>query len=939
MTKISNQQVYKPDTEIVGKDYVVGTDSNQAKKTVNFRIEDIGSHFNSVNGVRNFDFYFYAHQSANPKPADGCFYSNGNEQDPNNITEFYFSKITQLGKDISQFFQSIETENPFDLVIAQKTGVNSVIFFQIDNIEIFNGYYKLNVSEVFFPEGNGIEYILSYAIFNLKPIGNTSGNTDLGYIESPTQGTVTSDTGTDANIPVVDFTIAGLQTPSDKQLEYNNASTGLISFDGLSINADNTKFDVGLIKGWFVDNTTNPEIPTKTYVEFSQSLANSVNNIATQNVTYIAINSSGVLQQSGIPFEPEQQRDWIPLGVVIHSNRTNINAVNNQPVVALSPNNQLSDLMESIGFFNISGNAFSPNGANLNINKSAGHVFKQGSNFINNNKDPHTLSLNALVAPSNIRYRLQDGTESSDSSIIDPNFWDNGGTLTAMIGTRWSIQRIYIFQSNLVRIQYGQATYSNQADAIQAIATEAFVVEQNLLENGLFRGLLIVRRNATDLTDTSRALFIEASKFGSVAGLGSLSTTSLQQAYNNSLTPEIITDSTLGAVSIKRGSASDTDNIIEGLNNAGSVTSWIKADGTSSFEQVSNKKTDLEANKTSNTFYASCKAIVDWIYNFFIPLAGITVSGRKMKFNFLSTGLKISSRSDGSEIGVDINTDNLPSDINVQFGVGGGTVAYEGMAQKNITFNDLDNNPYIKFGYNSTTDETGIWYDNGVDVQTRLALFNGGFQMIMPSSSNSGMTDDYFGVSKGTNASFKGIRGNEDFSPNYDDLTYVQKKWVVDNFSKYLLKVITPTAPVTGTTAETVLYTWFVPADTFSTTDRISIDDFTCVSNGTLTGTSLARIRFNTTSTVDISTNNKVFATIAFSAGSGDRYFRAERIVDFIGGKIKGYFNLAGSFTDTFSSVYTSNDFDTTVDNWFFFTIQPADVSNSIYMKNLIITK
>jgi len=759
MTKISNQQVYKPDIEIVGKDYVVGTDSNQAKKTVNFRIEDIGSHFNSVNGVRNFDFYFYAHQSANPKPADGCFYSNGNEQDPNNITEFYFSKITQLEKDISQFFQSIETENPFDLVIAQKTGVNSVIFFQIDNIEIFNGYYKLNVSEVFFPEGNGIEYILSYAIFNLKPIGNTSGNTDLGYIESPTQGTVTSSSGTNATIPAVDFTIAGLQTPSDKQLEYNNASTGLISFDGLSINADNTKFDVGLIKGWFVDNTTNPEIPTKTYVEFSQSLANSVNNIATQNVTYIAINSSGVLQQSGIPFEPEQQRDWIPLGVVIHSNRTNINAVNNQPVVALSPNNQLSDLMESIGFFNISGNVFSPNGANLNINKSAGHVFKQGSNFINNNKDPHTLSLNALVAPSNIRYRLQDGTESSDSSIIDPNFWDNGGTLTAMTGTKWSIQRIYIFQSNLVRIQYGQATYSNQADAIQAIATEAFVVEQNLLENGLFRGLLIVRRNATDLTDTSRALFIEASKFGSVAGLGSLSTTSLQQAYNNSLTPEIVTDSTLVAVSIKRGSASDTDNVFEVQNGSGANTATIKGNGeilgsnlsgtntgdnstntTSNAyadakvadaindgvttiapsqnavydalalkENVSNKKTDLEANKTSNTFYASCKAIVDWIYNFFIPLAGITVGGRLMKFNFLSTGLKISSRSDGSEIGVVITTDDLTDDVILTYPNYSGTPTTEEWVSNKFTNKIISQIKTKSIVHTGTTAETPIF--------------------------------------------------------------------------------------------------------------------------------------------------------------------------------------------------------------------------------------
>lgn len=364
----------------------------------------------------------------------------------------------------------------------------------------------------------------------------------------------------------------------DINLLYNIASTGILDFDGLSINVDITKFDVGAISAWFVDNS-NPLLPTRQFKSFVATTANSVTNLATQNVTYIAIDSTGALQQSSVPFEPEQQRDWIPLGVIVHSNRTSINAVNNQPVVSFNVNSQLSDLMESIGFFNISGNIFTPNGVNLNINKSAGHVFKQGSNFLNNNKDPHTLSLSGLVAPSNIRYRLSNGTEYANTAVIDPNFYELAGVRTAVPGGKFQIQRIYLFQSNLIRIQYGQEIYGSLAVAIESIATEPFIVEQNILENGLFRGLLIVKQAATDLTDTSRAAFIEAAKFGSVAGLGSLSTTTLQQAYNNSVTPEIVTDSTLGAVSIKRGSAADTDIVFETLNAAGTVKSSITGDG------------------------------------------------------------------------------------------------------------------------------------------------------------------------------------------------------------------------------------------------------------------------------------------------------------------------------------------------------------------------
>jgi hypothetical protein len=539
---------------------------------------------------------------------------------PNSIT------ATELGTvNISEFVNDSSYENTTQLNIRDtnnRARVNHTGTQLSSTISDFTTASRLAVVDDSITNGIIDKSPSENAVFDALALkydaSNPSGyisDVNLGYIPSTVNGIITNDKGIDATIPTVDFTNAGLLTPSEKQLLYNNASTGVTRFDGFTINVDITRFDRGVVEAWFVDNATNPNAPTKVFKTFAATTGNTLTNIATQSVTYIAIDINGGLHQSGMPDEPEIQRDWIPLGVIVHSNRTNINAVNNQPVVALSPNNQLSDLIESIGFFNISGNVFSPNGANLNINKSAGHVFKQGSNFLNNNKDPHTLALSALVAPSNIRYRTQVGTEFANTSTIDTGFYDLAGVRTAIPGTRWSIQRIYLFQSNLIRIQYGQATYITQADAIQAISTEAFVVEQNILENGLFRGLLIVREATTDLTDTSRALFIEASKFGSVAGLGSLSTTSLQQAYDNSLTPEITTNSTLGAVSVKRGSAADTDNIIEGQNGAGVVTSSIKGNGALTAltyngytpENSANKVTDFTT--VNNTLYPTVQAV------------------------------------------------------------------------------------------------------------------------------------------------------------------------------------------------------------------------------------------------------------------------------------------------------------------------------------------
>lgn len=165
MTKIST---FVPDTEINGKDKLIGTDYNNAQKTKNFKVEDLGTHFNLVNGFRNFEYLFYSHLSISPTPINGCFYSNGNEKNPENITHFFISKKTSKDEDVSSFFDSITDENPFDLIISQKIDLTTIFFFNISDVESIDGYYKLTVSEVFFTQGKLLEFMASNTIFNLK---------------------------------------------------------------------------------------------------------------------------------------------------------------------------------------------------------------------------------------------------------------------------------------------------------------------------------------------------------------------------------------------------------------------------------------------------------------------------------------------------------------------------------------------------------------------------------------------------------------------------------------------------------------------------------------------------------------------------------------------------------------------------------------------------
>lgn len=225
MTKISNQIVYIPDLEINGLDYFIGTDYDQNKRTVNFRVEDLGSHYNITNGVRNFEYIFYEHTNISPTPTDGYFYSNDNETDPNNIDYFIFSKKTARNKDVTQFFQSIISGNPFDLIVAQKTGINTIFFFRINEIIENANFFRLNVSEVFFPENNSLERNYSHAVFNLKasgPGGATKhSELDLDDGTNP-HGTTKSDVGlgnvdntSDLDKPISDATQSALDLKAD----------------------------------------------------------------------------------------------------------------------------------------------------------------------------------------------------------------------------------------------------------------------------------------------------------------------------------------------------------------------------------------------------------------------------------------------------------------------------------------------------------------------------------------------------------------------------------------------------------------------------------------------------------------------------------------------------------------------------------------------------
>lgn len=305
-------------------------------------------------------------------------------------------------------------------------------------------------------------------------------------------------------------------TNDDSIIHAKNVCGSGVKLGGImSINVDSTKIDIAPMEGIIVDNT-DPNNPIEYTVSYPGATGIPVMNIATANITYIGIDATNTVIQQTTEFTPMQRRTLIILGAAIHSNKVIVNAINNLPDIVLSTISQFNDLVDSLRNFNTSGNVVVANGANLSINKSEGYIFKRGSNFVNDHMNPHKLYMASSIAPATLRYRLSDGTEYANTAVLDPaNYESPLGTRVAVGANKFSIQRLVLFPSNLMRIQYGQAEYGSMALAVAAISTEAFVQEANMKDNGLLRAIICIKNNATNLTDVTQAQIFEADRFGS----------------------------------------------------------------------------------------------------------------------------------------------------------------------------------------------------------------------------------------------------------------------------------------------------------------------------------------------------------------------------------------------------------------------------------------
>lgn len=378
------------------------------------------------------------------------------------------------------------------------------------------------------------------------------------------------------------FSDAAYNTLSVKKELSHGMGTGVNDGAVLTI-ADATHFDISASAIQFSDYSVSMDSPVVKNVSCG-AFSNVLDTNLASGSTYVSITPAcAISQQTTFPTQIQRRTNAF-VGRLAHSSSTIVNAI---PLAELTvdTNSQMYDLFDALGAFNISGNVVSPNGANLSFNKSSGTLFRRASNRYNTNQNPHVSTLIA-TAPTTI-VRGTQTTLASPFTTIDPTMWDNAGTATLVsaapapngVGASTN-QRVYAFANGTILVQYGQAKYSNLSAAIAAISTESFVLHPNVVDGGTLIAIISCRRDATDLSNTAQCNITRTGRFdNSGVSTGSLTTTNLQQAYDNSVTPQILTSTLLGSFDIKRGSAADTDYVMKVLNGAGSLTWGVTGDG------------------------------------------------------------------------------------------------------------------------------------------------------------------------------------------------------------------------------------------------------------------------------------------------------------------------------------------------------------------------
>ena len=313
-------------------------------------------------------------------------------------------------------------------------------------------------------------------------------------------------------------------------------STGLLHGGILSTTNGSTTFNItsgsGIVLNYNASTTTDP-YPTIKTVQWLASTNVPLTYVTSSQITYIGINDSGGIIQRTTPFANIDYEQYIPIGRVLHQSSSVTNGTITSPNVAYGLPGSYDVFVRAFGPLKLSGHVLAASGSTLGLTKTGGNSYVEGRNYTSNPNSPDlVLSTTDFALTASKIYKeyvsgstpvIDTGVGAAGYTVIDPTkYVDANGTLQTVSSGQYSIQRVYWFPNSVNRalfVYYGTTTY-NSIDVAQAsIADEGFTEGANTAGAAIFVGYIIVKGNASNLSDAAQAKIIQAPLFRA-AGVG-----------------------------------------------------------------------------------------------------------------------------------------------------------------------------------------------------------------------------------------------------------------------------------------------------------------------------------------------------------------------------------------------------------------------------------
>ena len=309
-------------------------------------------------------------------------------------------------------------------------------------------------------------------------------------------------------------------------LEYGVGS-GLIYGGVVTFNGSNIYVSPGggLVVSYNAETgSANAVVPTQ--VKWGAITA-SATFLTSSQYSHIYLDENGNLQQQIEDFTSQQYLEKIPLGTLGHLTNNYIDAFGEEKQTTYAGPAQANQFIRSFGPLKRQGYDLAADGSTLGFSTAQGITFKLGGFYSKDPNNPSIYDTPSLISTNKtVRvYRsgsnfIGDINSGNFYSAIDPTKYDDGsGTLTAISGSTTTIQRVYVGPtSERFYVYYGQATYDSIPTAVSQLSTEQFTESLTTSKSLTFVGYIVVRADATDLSDINQANLINGGLFRNTVG-------------------------------------------------------------------------------------------------------------------------------------------------------------------------------------------------------------------------------------------------------------------------------------------------------------------------------------------------------------------------------------------------------------------------------------